>query len=256
MLVAVSIRSPHRSKGRRLGCCVVRRRRIVSIRSPHRSKGRLPPESEPFHSELFQSAPLTEARGDRYLPERARQRSRFQSAPLTEARGDDEGGAGADEGVVVSIRSPHRSKGRLEPTLSNLQYPLVSIRSPHRSKGRPGGNPDTAIPELFQSAPLTEARGDLYDLLFLLLVSSFQSAPLTEARGDPPPSQAARRPHRFNPLPSPKQGETRRRALYGGRFLGFQSAPLTEARGDTLRASQTKPLRGFNPLPSPKQGET
>ena len=87
----------------------------------------------------------------------------------------------------VSIRSPHRSKGR------QARRPLVvSIRSPHRSKGRPCG------------------RG------------------------------------RFNPLPSPKQGETTGTAL-----SLFQSAPLTEARGAQVRASLS-----FNPLPSPKQGET
>ena len=60
----------------------------------------------------------------------------------------------------------------------------------------------------------------------------FQSAPLTEARGD-----LSRRKFRsdfscFNPLPSPKQGET---AILKPEEIAerpFQSAPLTEARGD------------------------
>ena len=36
----------------------------------------------------FQSAPLTEARGDEAVDPVASQRDKFQSAPLTEARGD------------------------------------------------------------------------------------------------------------------------------------------------------------------------
>ena len=36
----------------------------------------------------------------------------FQSAPLTEARGDQLAGRGVLDPYAVSIRSPHRSKGR------------------------------------------------------------------------------------------------------------------------------------------------
>ena len=36
----------------------------------------------------------------------------------------------------------------------------------------------------FQSAPLTEARGDWFDRVGGLAPGLFQSAPLTEARGD------------------------------------------------------------------------
>ena len=66
----------------------------------------------------------------------------------------------------------------------------VSIRSPHRSKGRlTSRHAITARPPScqFQSAPLTEARGDHWCREFLadaLIATRFQSAPLTEARGD------------------------------------------------------------------------
>ena len=39
---------------------------------------------------------------------------------------------------------------------------IVSIRSSHKSKGRPPTAAGTFTFELFQSAPLTKARGDLY----------------------------------------------------------------------------------------------
>ena len=106
----------------------------------------------------------------------------FQSAPLTEARG------ARVEYRHVSIRSPYRSKGRPKHKASErVIRASVSIRSPYRSKGRPVG----------------------YLQLFNLNFTSFQSAPLTEARGDfrtlSTPSDGCRR---FNPLPLPKQGET------------------------------------------------
>ena len=86
--------------------------------------------------------------------------------------------------VPVSIRSPHRSKGRPLVTYANPTLYYVSIRSPHRSKGRPA----------------TGAATDLG--------AAFQSAPLTEARGDCPIMSATDHLSSFNPLPSPKQGET------------------------------------------------
>ena len=169
----VSIRSPHRSKGRRFRNTTALPPELwdnVSIRSPHRSKGRrraaefggegvsfnpLPSPSKGsqlrkiFHPQrfLFQSAPLTEARGD-YTPSmftHTRKLKEFQSAPLTEARGDMFDASaifGLYLTLLVSIRSPHRSKGRHAATSQvnwkrilpqNLR---VSIRSPHRSKGR------------------------------------------------------------------------------------------------------------------------
>ena len=90
----------------------------------------------------------------------------------------------------------------------------------------------------FQSAPLTEARGDRNraDRTLLKSDDGFQSAPLTEARGDMhqgfevgPSGYPG-----FNPLPSPKQGET--------------TCAIAVSSGNTSTC--------FNPLPSPKQGET
>ena len=133
---------------------------------------------------MFQSAPLTEARGDPQgrpqstcvagfnpLPSPKQGETRdatrclpfsvsFQSAPLTEARGD----------FLLHYFGVYK-KG-------------VSIRSPHRSKGRQGGTNDEQNLITFQSAPLTEARGDPF--------SQTTTAPMAC----------------FNPLPSPKQGET------------------------------------------------
>ena len=60
---------------------------------------------------------------------------------------------------------------------------VVSIRSPYRSKGRSAREFDYFVPCEFQSAPLTEARGD--QVLPLLLNHKTS----------------------FNPLPLPKQGE-------------------------------------------------
>ena len=61
----------------------------------------------------------------------------------------------------VSIRSPHRSKGRLKGLRQPELIEEVSIRSPHRSKGRPAAtNGQCSVKSVFQSAPLTEARGD------------------------------------------------------------------------------------------------
>ena len=67
---------------------------------------------------------------------------------------------------------------------------------------------DAAAHTLFQSAPLTEARGDY---LFVVLRIPQLS---------------------FNPLPSPKQGET------------------------VIAMPKMLMSHSFNPLPSPKQGET
>ena len=62
----------------------------------------------------------------------------------------------------------------------------------------------------FQSAPLTEARGDSPACCVLARALPFQSAPLTEARGD-------------------TDGYKIRLSS-----TVFQSAPLTEARGDVI----------------------
>ncbi len=133
----------------------------------------------------------------------------FQSAPLTEARGDQQPKDGWVCFHCVSIRSPHRSKGRsatkgrmgllplrfnplpspkqgeMRRQFDQRQFDRVSIRSPHRSKGRFTmvlGPPERGLK--FQSAPLTEARGDTSRSTLIAISTT-----------------------RFNPLPSPKQGE-------------------------------------------------
>ena len=229
--------------------------------------------------------------------------SRFQSAPLTEARGDlrvlcqlvlgsnvsirsphrSEGRRKCWNRILVSfevsIRSPHRSEGRLTVSPNRTSICSVSIRSPHRSEGRqPDSLPNDTV-YWFQSAPLTEARGDRSLHSERKNHIMFQSAPLTEARGDPTGGGSPGRHHRFNPLPSPKRGETLNKMQ--GTALGivsirsphrsegrhacivniffnrlFQSAPLTEARGDRVALIEPQGIISFNPLPSPKRGET
>ena len=85
---------------------------------------------------------------------------------------------------------------------------MVSIRSPHRSKGRPIVPTYRFYGNMFQSAPLTEARGDGQAGPVPTATVEFQSAPLTEARGDLIVEVVYRSLNGFNPLPSPKQGET------------------------------------------------
>ena len=180
----------------------------------------------------------------------------FQSAPLTEARGD----------FCHGIPLPHQSGFNPLPSPkqgetaipAEWQYIInVSIRSPHRSKGRHVIQQWTDSAGMFQSAPLTEARGDCLGECGQRFGSLFQSAPLTEARGDRSHRCWAMRAYSgFNPLPSPKQGETSAEATAQADEGLFQSAPLTEARGDRYCSATASPDRRFNPLPSPKQGET
>ena len=156
----------------------------VSIRSPHKSKGRLSSQNLWWWAVLFQSAPLTKARGDSVQSIKLQPMLLFQSAPLTKARGD-----------------------------LSIAQPIV----------------DT---DPFQSAPLTKARGDRGLRLRRRYGHLFQSAPLTKARGDRIDTHlrelndvSIRSPHKskgrlwltsrwlvcgycFNPLPSQKQGET------------------------------------------------
>ena len=151
--IAVSIRSPHRSKGRRRssrGSC------------PNTwSRSSFNPLPSPKQGETGDSS-------DGYI-NRTDPR-RFNPLPSPK-QGETGLLARADRLLPwpqqVSIRSPHRSKGRHGrgvQLLLNVDEPLrVSIRSPHRSKGRPRGVQAFSRPSrmiLFQSAPLTEARGD------------------------------------------------------------------------------------------------
>ena len=88
----------------------------VSIRSPYRSKGRPEPERVDSASDSgFNPLPLPKQGETLVGRPIASQTFLFQSAPLTEARGDpvSRGLVGAKSGV--SIRSPYRSKGRPNP---------------------------------------------------------------------------------------------------------------------------------------------
>ena len=159
---------------------------------------------------MFQSAPLTKARGDSDAPATRTPNTEFQSAPLTKARGDCPNWTYPSADRLVSIRSPHQSKGR--PVLSGAYQaaPSVSIRSPHQSKGRLSRSLTKNTLPLFQSAPLTKARGDLIArrIGFAQLQVSIRSPHQSKGRHGPL-FPTGLRPPCFNPLPSPKQGETR-----------------------------------------------
>ena len=181
--------------------------RNVSIRSPYRSKGRLKAEKARMLEVKFQSAPLTEARGDPFWPPRPPRYYGFNPLPLPK------------QGETLALPVQHKSQ-------------TVSIRSPYRSKERRYRWSNGVCGQEFQSAPLTEARGDLGAMVTYISDSLFQSAPLTEARGDLGVASPTQIPNRFNPLPLPKQGE--RLSVHTNPVCTswFQSAPLTEARGD------------------------
>ena len=155
----------------------------VSIRSPHKSKGRH--RRDAYHRDEceFQSAPLTKARGDENRDEYHHPRTGFN--PL-----------------------PSQKQGETRRTWTRWARSHVSIRSPHKSKGRPRPRDCIMARSRFQSAPLTKARGDLDRLSLRWRYSRFQSAPLTKARGDTDSRALARSHQSFNPLPSQKQGET------------------------------------------------
>ena len=251
----VSIRSPYRSKGRCGLFKLLRGQPQVSIRSPYRSKGRCWPSIFSSSNPPFQSAPLTEARGDPATRSAYQAPMSFNPLPLPK-QGEILNLQTTDPKLLVSIRSPYRSKGRCGYWSSDGQPCQVSIRSPYRSKGRfmfvpllirsincfnplplpkqgeiPACVTRFTASVMFQSAPLTEARGDKQSAEAIKKAIEFQSAPLTEARGDA-----------F-------------RSRKGADSTLFQSAPLTEARGDFVTTPQTATLGCFNPLPLPKQGE-
>ena len=154
----------------------------------------------------------------------------FQSAPLTEARGDEMLG-NHTHNIGGFNPLPLPKQGEIWAAGKMIDIPIVSIRSPYRSKGR--FIPVVLEPylDMFQSAPLTEARGDSLATSNPVCPTKFQSAPLTEARGDPHTPVA----HRTD--------------------TEFQSAPLTEARGDRWFLTDRTWPSCFNPLPLPKQGE-
>ena len=109
---------------------------------------------------LFQSAPLTDVRGDSWISRNIKPISKFQSAPLTDVRGD------------LLVTRSYRPQGRFQSApltdvrgdsisfRATLGQPNVSIRSPHGCKGRCGKAMRERRQTMFQSAPLTDVRGD------------------------------------------------------------------------------------------------
>ena len=158
--------------------------------------------------------------------------SAFQSAPLTEARGD------------TRRPKPTRRLTCFNPLPSPKQG---ETRSVWRGRRRvPGFNP-LPSPKQGETRWRWAMRAHHH---------SFQSAPLTEARGDSNRTAFAGCPTGFNPLPSPKQGETDPMSKPTDTCFGFNPLPSPkqgETRADGLHRSL---IGGFNPLPSPKQGET
>ena len=166
---SVSIRSPYRSKGRWVASPVQAGDLSSFNPLPLPKQGEIRiPSSHASDRDGFNPLPLPK-QGEMRIETAGgptAHRSMFQSAPLTEARGDVRIESGLDPPLrpLVSIRSPYRSKGRCRWSCRLIQVAWVSIRSPYRSKGRFRIR-DTKIPDpdgsVFQSAPLTEARGDV-----------------------------------------------------------------------------------------------
>ena len=157
---------------------------VVSIRSPHKSKGRPLPKAGASSSETFQSAPLTKARGDSQKGALITMQEGFNPLP-SQKQGETWFCCCFSLLCFVSIRSPHKSKGRHHrPAPSKLSR---SCFNPLPSQ-KQGETPDCG------DSPA--------------MVSRFQSAPLTKARGDSPQSTGRTSASCFNPLPSQKQGET------------------------------------------------
>ena len=217
----------------------------VSIRSPYRSKGEISwPQSWCPGPLGFNPLPLPKQGEMRFLDSSCLPLPEFQSAPLTEARGDF--GPARDIPALegVSIRSPYRSKGRFQSPPRPAPPDRVSIRSPYRSKGRLLRSCRSAGMPGFQSAPLTEARGDILGWWANASSFQFQSAPLTEARGDATNACGTVRQSVFQSAPlTEARGDLTELGGIASAFA-FQSAPLTEARGDVVSsAGKTRLIR-------------
>ena len=108
----------------------------------------------------------------------------FQSAPLTDVRGDRACHCGSSRPNDVSIRSPHGCKGRYKLVAHYAagevfqSAPLTDVR------GDRFLNAPTFGTKMFQSAPLTDVRGDRFFREAQRRQAKFQSAPLTDVRGD------------------------------------------------------------------------
>ena len=180
---------------------------------------------------MFQSAPLTEARGDTQDAMGRLRFHRFNPLPSPK-QGETSSSSryGSQELSFNPLPSPKQGETQGEPETPGTYG--VSIRSPHRSKGRPNSSLISALPIKFQSAPLTEARGDS-DLDSIFFGSGC-----------------------FNPLPSPKQGETYSVERLKILLRSFNPLPSPKQGETTASTGNTIKSSSFNPLPSPKQGET
>ena len=157
----------------------------VSIRSPYRSKGRFRRGGlDPARARSFNPLPLPKQGEIPSWRPRSSASSKFQSAPLTEARGDFEGDADCDGIVLVSIRSPYRSKGRYRVHHQQLAGHSVSIRSPYRSKGRYSKARVVGSDSVVSIRSPYRSKGRFEYVAINDAHTQFQSAPLTEARGD------------------------------------------------------------------------
>ena len=183
------------------------RRSKVSIRSPHKSKGRRESPRGCTYDPRFQSAPLTKARGDAKLRAYCRFGKGFNPLP-SQKQGETEVLFWVGVKVKCFNPLPSQKQGETHSPISIRRPKMVSIRSPHKSKGRPIPTSKFLLDSKFQSAPLTKARGDRRYTADASIVYRFQSAPLTKARGDPYDRSLRGNPWCFNPLPSQKQGET------------------------------------------------
>ena len=251
----VSIRSPHRSEGRSLmrEDCSVIWACFNPLPSPKRGEMRrqlrrralcvcFNPLPSPKRGEMCTNGPV------------GKYRKAFQSAPLTEARGD---------ALSRTLRpflwkcfnplpSPKRGEIWVCELTGYFQRGFNPLPSPKRGEIlHPGYHRES---QRFQSAPLTEARGDPDGLLYVPFFGfvSIRSPHRSEGRFQPHGEYQSRR-HGFNPLPSPKRGEICITFDMALRCM-FQSAPLTEARGDRSARRRLPSRARFNPLPSPKRG--
>ena len=194
----------------------------------------------------------------------------------------------------VSIRSPHRSEGRLVDRRRNgatvhtfqsapptgvrgdfrgpgtrTYVDYVSIRSPHRSEGRltkrfncfrcfnPLPPPEFAtLLNRFQSAPPTGVRGDA--IVFKGFVKSqnmFQSAPPTGVRGDFLHQSASDASDKVS-IRSPHRSEGRfSHASFISQSHVFQSAPPTGVRGDYCRQAAERNSNCDVSIRSPHRSE-
>ena len=103
---------------------------------------------------------------------------------------------------------PSQKQGETIDILCTTALGSVSIRSPHKSKGRHLTLIGRYRLEQFQSAPLTKARGDPAENLKTARYVSFNPLPSQKQGETELVGRLIDLYLSFNPLPSQKQGET------------------------------------------------